>query len=95
MSVVVEHEDPRIDHASIDRAASSGLTMLQRERCICTDPEQPVFINSKPSRGLLRHGESPLSGALHFTRKRTGERLMGGLFEKGGGRAGRALRWPC
>jgi hypothetical protein len=45
------------------RAASAGLTMLQRGDAFCVDPEQlpPIFIISKPRCGLLLGGESPLS----------------------------------
>jgi hypothetical protein len=47
------------------RAASPGLTMRQCGSAFCSDPEHqmPFFIISKPRRGLLRRGESPLSDA--------------------------------
>jgi hypothetical protein len=37
------------------RAASAGLTILQRAGAFCIDPEQPpaIFMISKPQRGLL------------------------------------------
>jgi hypothetical protein len=70
------------------RAAAAGLTMLQRAGAFCVDPEQlpSIFIISKPRRGLLRGGESPLSGAAASCPKPTGI-VMGGLFDNGGGGA--------
>jgi hypothetical protein len=56
----------KIARASDHRAASTGLTMRQRDGAGRIDREQPralapIFINSQPRRGLLRRGESPLS----------------------------------
>jgi hypothetical protein len=59
-----------------DRAAASGLTMLQHGAS-CSDPEHKggvAFINSKPQCGLRRRGESPLSGAAAFCRPEDGDR---------------------
>jgi hypothetical protein len=56
----------KIARATDHRAASTGLTMSQRDGAGRIDREQPralapIFINSQPRRGLLRRGESPLS----------------------------------
>jgi len=58
------------------RAVPAGLTMLQRAGIFCVDPEQlpPIFIISKPRRGLLLGGEGPLSDVAACYRQDNGDR---------------------
>jgi hypothetical protein len=51
----IKSGDDTVQTIGAARAASAGLTILQRAGAFCVDPEQPpaIFMISKPQRGLL------------------------------------------
>ena len=79
--------------ARVNDASMDGR-VLRRSRTNARWQRQLVFTNSKPRRGLIRRGESPLSGAVASSTPRNGEHQRRCSTARGDGIV-RALDWQC